>query len=203
MAMLVLQQGAFAQPWGMCIAGSIQPICISDRVIFVRSLQYWPVKRRHSHLAVVILPDEAIAFQVYRLLQRHGISPENLAIVGAGYSTPERVGLLSPTQLVERRAIALGINSAFFGAALASLLLIIGAVKGHPITWLMSATLICGLCGAMIGALLGLWREAGAASVYHDHLIKGRYLLLLEGSGTLVSWGQEVLRSYTTSRLNQ
>ncbi len=169
----------------------------------MRSLPYRRVKRRPSQLAVVILPDEATAFQVYRLLQRHGISPENLAIVGAGYSTPERVGLFSPSQLIQRRAIAMALSSTLIGATLASLLLVIGEVKGHPIFWLISTTLICGLCGAMLGALLGLWREAGKASIYHHHLAKGRYLLLLEGSGTLVSWGQEVLGSYTASRLNQ
>jgi hypothetical protein len=35
---------------------------------------------------IAVLPDEVSAFEAYRLLQFHGISPENLALVGKGYS---------------------------------------------------------------------------------------------------------------------
>ena len=62
------------------------------------------LKRRSTHLAIVVLPDEASAFQAYRLLHYHGISPENLAIVGEGYSSPERVGLMSPLRIACQKA---------------------------------------------------------------------------------------------------
>ena len=57
---------------------------------------------RGKHLLIAVLPDELSAFEAYRLLQLHGISPENLALVGKGYTAPERVGLIEPSHIVRR-----------------------------------------------------------------------------------------------------
>lgn len=155
-------------------------------------------KRRLSQLAIVVLPDAATAFQVYRLLHRHGISPENLAIVGAGYSTPERVGLQSPLRLIVRKALLLALNSTLIGAALSSAVLLLWQVAPNILPLVTLTSLICGICGAFVGALIGIWGEGGTASIYRYHLSRGRYLLLIEGSKTLVTWGQHVLSYYSS-----
>lgn len=167
--------------------------------------------RRHTHLAVIELPDEVSAFQAYRLLHYHGISPEHLAIVGEGYSSPERIGLLRPRQIALRQAWSLSLFSGALGALVGVGMFLAtqaGAMtlqwldnKSH--LWLMipAASLACGICGAVIGGIFGLFSEGTAAGIYRHRLRQGRYLLMIEGSEKLVRWGQEVLSQYSTSRL--
>jgi hypothetical protein len=146
---------------------------------------------------VVVLPSEAIAFQAYRLLHYHGISPENLAIVGNGYSSPDRVGLAGPLQIAMRKASLFFCKAVVLGCALGLGVLLLGdssldrVLFGSAVIGTMS-----GLCGAVVGALFGLWGEGSRANVYRHHLRQGRYLLMMEGPETLVRWGQEVLSHY-------
>lgn len=154
--------------------------------------------RRLSQLAIVVLPDETTAFQVYRLLHQHGISPENLAIVGNGYSTPERVGLQSPFRLILRKASFLALNAMVMGAVLSLAVLLLWKVAANTFLVVVLTSLVCGACGALVGTILGIWGEGGTASIYRYHLSKGRYLLLIEGSKTLVAWGEEILSYYIT-----
>jgi hypothetical protein len=154
-------------------------------------------RRRSNHLAVVVLPSEAIAFQAYRLLHYHGISPENLAIVGEGYSSPERVGLVGPMQIAHRQARLFACYGAALGFALGLGLLLVGERSlGFVLLGAMAIASMGSMGGVVAGILFGLWGEGSKANIYHRHLRQGRYLLMLEGPETLVRWGQEVLSHY-------
>lgn len=166
-------------------------------VTIARFLRRGTLRRSPSHLAIVVLPDEATAFQAYRLLQYHGISPENLAIVGEGYSSPERVGLMKPTQIAVRTARRLGTNAAVFGAIVCFVLSLFWQVEANLIQVMLLTGFLSGICGAIVGALIGLLGEGSAASIYRHHLNQGRYLLMMEGPENLVRWGQEVLNHYS------
>lgn len=174
-----------------------------------RFLRKTGLVRRQTYLAVMVFSDEASAFQAYRLLHYHGISPEHLAIVGDGYSNPENVGLLKPMQLATQKARALSI----FAGALGSLLglgLVVSA-QFHPfgvsipeaqsILLVPALGIVSGFFGAVVGALFGLFGEGTTASIYRHHLDRGQYLLMIEGPERLVRWGQEVLSHYSTSSL--
>lgn len=146
-------------------------------------------------------------FQAYRLLHYHGISPEHLAIVGTGYSSPEHVGLLKPMQIATRRARASSLLAGILGALVGLGLLLLSNIQGFDISGtqamllLPACSLMGGFCGAVIGALFGLFGEGTTASIYRHHLDRGQYLLMIEGPERLVRWGQEVLGHYSTSRL--
>lgn len=171
--------------------------------------------RRQSHLAVIELPDEIAAFQAYRLLQYHGISPENLAIVGKGYSSPEHIGLLRPVQIARRKSLSISIISGSLGTVIGCLVFVAGATQAFstltinaiqnadPADWLIVPAfgLSSGFLGAVFGALWGFFGEGTAAELYRHRLRQGRYLLMIEGSEKLVRWSQKVLRHYATSRL--
>jgi hypothetical protein len=146
----------------------------------------------------VVLPNEATAFQAYRLLQYHGISPENLAIVGEGYSSPDRVGIRKPCQIALRQARRLALHALLLGTTLGVIVSLVSQVGLH---WLIVGALtgsISGTCGAIVGWLIGYLGEGSTASIYRHHLNQGRYLLMMEGPETLVRWGQEVLSHYST-----
>jgi len=154
--------------------------------------------QRSSYLAIVVFPDEGTVFQAYRLLHYHGISPENLAIVGQGYSSPERVGLMNPLQIVMRKAVIYAIAAGLIGSAVAGITLVMGKLGQDATRVLILAALLSTVTGATMGAIFGLLGEGTAASIYRHHLRQGRYLLLMEGSENLVRWGQEVLGYYST-----
>ncbi|MBD1856866.1 MULTISPECIES: hypothetical protein [Leptolyngbya] len=161
--------------------------------------------RRQTFLAVMVFPDEASVFQAYRLLHYHGISPEHLAIVGAGYSNPEHVGLLKPMQLAIRKARFLSIILGTLGAISGLGLFLAAQFDLIQMTELESPflvpalSIVSGFFGAVIGALFGLFGEGTTASIYRHHLDRGQYLLMIEGSERLVRWGQEILSHYSTS----
>lgn len=145
----------------------------------------------------MVFPDEGSVFQAYRLLHYHGISPEHLAIVGQGYSSPERVGLMNPFRIVICKAIAYAIFASIIGVCLGIAVLVIGKLQHETTMILLVCALISGCAGAFLGGLFGLFGEGTTASVYRHHLRQGRYLLMMEGSENLVRWGQEVLGYYS------
>ncbi len=154
----------------------------------------------------MMFPDEASAFQAYRLLHHYGISPEHLAIVGKGYSNPDHVGLLKPMQIALRQARSLSLIAGTIGSLIAFVLVLIQS-RGYsdpgslqPLVLIPAAGAVSGFFGAFLGGLFGLLGEGNTVSVYRHHLSRGHYLLMMEGSEKLVRWGQEVLSQYSTSR---
>lgn len=156
--------------------------------------------RRPNHLAVVVLADATIAFQACRLLHRHGISPENLAIVGAGYNTPESVGLVGPLRIARRRAMGLSCKAVALSFGLVLILARLGGMALLPALWgALLAGVVGAVLGAAIGSLVSLWGEGSRSHGYRRQVQQGRYLLLVEGPEALVQWGQEVLNHYYLS----
>ena len=162
-----------------------------------RLLRRSALRRRHSYIAVVVLPNEAMAFQAYRLLHYHGISPEHLAIVGDGYSSPDRVGLMQPSQIAMNKARNYAIITTITGAAVCLLTHTLGKLQSDLFALVLISGLVSGLCGAAFGAVLGFLGEGSTASIYRHHLNQGHYLLMMEGPEQLVRWGQEVLTHYS------
>lgn len=181
---------------------------VGESSVIRRLLQKQGLAPRHTHLAVIVLPDEMSAFQAYRLLNYHGISPEHVAIVGTGYSSPERIGLLRPMQIALRKALLWGLlagSLGFFASVTLEILCHtwISAVVGFNPRLLLIPVLsgICLLLGAFTGWFVGIFGEGTAASIFRHHLNRGHYLLMIEGTEQLVRWGQEVLGHYSVSRL--
>ena len=161
-------------------------------------------RSKHSRLMIAVLPDESSAFEAYRLLQCHGISPENLALVGKGYSSPESVGLINPTRMTWRYAkqgmLWLGIISTLMGI----ILYVILRLQLPSLDWYQALFAIAstsGLIGMVIGGAIGTfygWFFKSSLSIScRSCLEKGQYLLMLEGSETLTRKGREILDSYT------
>jgi hypothetical protein len=172
-------------------------------VIALRFLRK-PTPKRNSCLAIVALPDEASAFGAYRLLQYHGISPEHLAIVGHGYSSPENVGLVEPMQIAMRCAKRIGAIASMVGTAIGFVLFLICylaltmPLDTTLILLIPASTIMGGFLGAVLGALLAFFGEGSTAGVYRHHLRKGHYLLMIEGTEQLVRSAQTVLNQYST-----
>lgn len=161
-------------------------------------------RSKNSRLIIAVLPDQSSAFEAYRLLQCHGISPENLALVGKGYNSPDSVGLFNPTHTAWRYAkrgmFWLGAISTVTGI----ILYLIFRIKLANLDWYQALFTIAstsGLIGIFIGGTIGTlygWFFKSSLSIScRTCLDRGQYLLMLEGSETLARRGKEILDEYT------
>ncbi|MBK4729882.1 hypothetical protein JJD41_08400 [Oxynema sp. CENA135] len=163
-------------------------------------------RKRHSYLAIVPLPDETAAFRAYRVLQSCGISPEHLAIVGEGYSSPQRIGLLEPWPMATAKARQFAVRIGTSGAAIALLAVAVWhwgfdyPLDFHLLSVIPACAIVGGFFGAVLGALLSFLTEGSTVGVYHHHLRQGGYLLMIEGSQKLVRRGQDVLKQYMSPK---
>ncbi|CAN1208881.1 hypothetical protein TUMEXPCC7403_01570 [Tumidithrix helvetica PCC 7403] len=163
-------------------------------------------RARNSRLMIVVLPNETAAFEAYRFLQSHGISPENLALVGKGYSSPDSVGLIEPKRMAWRYAkfgmIILAAATAFIGIGIQL------AINIHipELNWFQSLVAVAiasgivgGLLGILVGSIYGLFFKSSTSIACRNCLRQGQYLLMLEGSETLTRRGREILNSYSAN----
>ncbi|MDX2254889.1 MAG: hypothetical protein NW214_05185 [Pseudanabaenaceae cyanobacterium bins.39] len=161
-------------------------------------------RSKHSRLMIAVLPDESSAFEAYRLLQCHGISPENLALVGRGYSSPDSVGLFSPSHTTWRYAKRGMLWMGLTGGLLGIILQLLFKLKLPNLDWpqtlytiASTASLIGVAIGAAVGTMYGWFYKSSLSISCRNCLARGQYLLLLEGSESLTRRGREILNDYS------
>jgi hypothetical protein len=163
----------------------------------------------NAHLAIAVFPSSSTAFMAYRLLHYHGISPENLALVGEGYSKPEWVGLVEPKRMARQRAKACAFLSCILCSAVGfAMVSLLHGKYGYSFDlshWMLALIIpafafVGGLLGAGAGALIGMLSEMGRLSIYRHHLRQGHYLLMIEGDETVVRLSQDVLGQYASAK---
>ncbi len=139
-----------------------------------------------SHLYICILSSEQDALVSYRLLQKNGFSPANVAIVGKGYRSPDDVGFAQPKKMATQRAkstaIFAGLVGVFSGALFNKMTGI--PIVGNPLVDPIIGALLAGLSGLLGGFLVGggvgfVW-ESGESVFYRNRLERGSYLLMVE-----------------------
>jgi hypothetical protein len=158
---------------------------------------------RNSRLMIAVLPDETSAFEAYQLLWRNGIPPQNLALVGKGYSNPEHVGLVEPRQIAT--------SYARNGSLLMGMITITGLILWYFLYWLWAGSppklpnkemlfplLTVGLAvnfgfGAALGFFYGVFFMSSTSIACRNCLKRGQYLLMLEGSESLIKKAKEIL----------
>lgn len=152
---------------------------------------------------IVIFPDDELAFDAYRFLQSNGISPENMVLIGEGFSSPEYLSCLMPPKEIARQS-SLGAMAIGIKIGLVICLLIVTLVFYFKFfAWVMTLLICIGvlitttILGGLGGWLFGFFHRSHISTKCRSYLRQGQYLLLLEGSESLIRRGREILHSYS------
>ncbi len=163
-----------------------------------------------KHLVIGVFANEQMALEGFRVLQKKGMSPENVAIVGKGYRDADAVGFADPLKVARMRALRTAILPGLVGLVfglLFNVLTQIEIVPGNRILTLIIAALLGGasgiLGGLMVGGGIGLIFESGESIAYRNRIEKGQYLLLVEGKEALVKEAESELRLLPTESLDR
>jgi hypothetical protein len=168
---------------------------------------------KNSHLIIAFLPDETSAFQAYmHLLRSHGIPPQNLALVGEGYSSLESVGLIEPTRMAWRYAKYVSLALGLIGMAIGAIIFVwysehlqfLGLtqlVQDAPNLTLVIIAIAFGMIGGgigvMLGTMYGLFFKSNTSIICRKRLRRGQYILLIEGPEDITRRSREILGKYT------
>ncbi len=157
---------------------------------------------RDRYLLVSVVANEAQALGLYRLLQRSGLSPENVAIVGSGYRDCDAVGFAKPLDVSRQRAFRTAAFTGVIGAVMGLAFLAATPVRifDNMILNILLAITTAGLSGAMggflVGGGVGLLSESGESISYRSKVERGKYLVLVEGAETLVEKADAVVKAF-------
>ncbi len=139
-----------------------------------------------SHLYVCILPSEQDALESYRLLQKNGFSPANVAIVGKGYRSPDDVGFAEPKKMATQRAKSTAVFAGLVGIVSGAIFNKMTGIPitGNPLADPFLGAILAGLSGLLGGFLVGggvgfIW-ESGESVFYRNRLDRGSYILMIE-----------------------
>jgi hypothetical protein len=153
---------------------------------------------------VAVLPDRIQAEAAYLALEKANFSMETVSILGRGYKSADEFGLLNPQQPARQQMSLMAywlIPFGFFSGATFS-------VISHLQTFAWAGEwgnhLIAGLLGAASGALgsfivgggVGLASGGGDALLYRNRLEAGQYLIIVQGSESVIQASAPILREF-------
>ncbi|MDX1978317.1 MAG: hypothetical protein SFT94_11660 [Pseudanabaenaceae cyanobacterium bins.68] len=162
---------------------------------------------KNPRLMIVVLPDQDAAFAAYQFLWHQGIPPQNLALVGKGYSSPEHVGLIEPKRIAQSCAFR---TSAVVAILLSTCAAVVWQVdQWRPLLaramssqlnhfqglmiWIGLGLIFGSILGAVLGFFYGVFFKSSVSIACRKCLKRGQYLLLLEGSELLVAKASTLL----------
>jgi hypothetical protein len=151
---------------------------------------------------IAVLPDRMQAEEAYTILEKAGVNPQFLAILGAGYRSADEFGLLDPWETAKQRAglMALWLAPFGFGAGYA-----FNLITGlHTLDWAGDPGnhIVGGILGAIGGAMgsffvgggVGFALGSGDALPYRNLLKAGKYLVIVQGPDSLRNQAARLLK---------
>ena len=153
---------------------------------------------------VAVLANKQQAEEAYSVLEKDGIPPEKVTIIGEGYQSADEFGLIDPNQQAGKRATKLAYWLVPFGFAAGYVFNLLTGIEivsfanpviDHVIGGILGAA--SGLLGAIfVGGGVGLTVGSGDALVYRNRLNAGQYIIVAKGSDSLIRQATKLLRQF-------
>jgi hypothetical protein len=153
---------------------------------------------------VAVLANKQQAEEAYSTLEKDGIPPEKLTILGEGYKSADEFGLINPNFQASKRAKKLGYMLIPFGFAAGYAFNVLTGIQLFSFTSPIAEHIIGGILGAISGLLgaifvgggVGLTTGSGDALTYRNRLNAGKYIIITEGADSLIRQATKQLRQF-------
>ncbi|MEM6445394.1 MAG: hypothetical protein AAFY57_13865 [Cyanobacteria bacterium J06642_2] len=157
-----------------------------------------------ENYVVAVLSDRIRAEEAYFALEKADVPMKQVSLLGRGYQSADEYGLIDPDREAEKQSMWLSYWLIPFGfAAGASFSLLsglqtfawAGEIGNHVVGGFMGAA--GGAMGAfVVGRLTGFTTSSGDALTYRNRLNAGKYLIVVEGSDSLIRQVTKVIRQH-------
>lgn len=158
---------------------------------------------------VAVLRDRIQAEGVYCALEKGGLPTNQVNILGKGYKSADEFGLINPNQAAQKQAQLMAtwlVPFGFFGGVTFS---VISGLNTFAWAGEMGNHIVGGLLGAASGGLgalfvgggVGLISGSGDALPYRNRLQEGKYLIVVQGSSSLIEQATIIIRPFEPESL--
>lgn len=153
---------------------------------------------------IAVLADKLQAEEAYNTLKNEGVPPEKITILGEGYQSADDFGLINPNQQASKRAKKLAYWLVPFGFAAGYAFNVLTGIEIFAFTSPLADHIIGGVLGAASGLLgafvvgggVGLTVGSGDALTYRNRLNAGQYIIVTEGTDSLIRQATRLLRQF-------
>lgn len=156
-----------------------------------------------NYLIAVIANKQQVE-EAYSVLQKDGISAEEVTILGEGYQSADEFGLIDPNKQAGKGAKKLAYGLIPFGFVAGYVFNVLTGIQLFSFTNAFAEHIIGGVLGAVSGLLgativgggVGLTTGSGDALTYRNRLNAGQYIIIAKGSDSLIRRATRLLRQF-------
>lgn len=153
---------------------------------------------------VAVLETREQAEEARLILQKDGIAPAKVSILGRGYESADDFGFIDPNKQAKKRAGKMAYMLIPFGFAAGYAFNVLTGIQLFAFTNSFAEHIIGGVLGAASGLLgaifvgggVGLTTGSGDALTYRNRLNAGKYIIVTQGTDSLIRKATRLLRQF-------
>ncbi|MGC9526443.1 MAG: hypothetical protein ACP5D7_12980 [Limnospira sp.] len=158
---------------------------------------------------IAVLSDRIEAEAAYVALEKEEVPTDRVSILGKGYKSADEFGLIDPNEPARKQVKLMASWLIPFGFVAGYTFSLItgldtfawaGEIGNHAIGGILGA-LSGGLGSLLVGGGVGLIIGGGDAVPYRNRLNAGKYLVVVQGSETLIRKSTSILRKFNPENI--
>lgn len=158
---------------------------------------------------VAVLGDRIQAEAAYSALEKEGLPMDKIAILGRGYKSADEYGLIDPNETARKQVRLMASWLVPFGFVGGAAFNVITGLDTFAWAGEIGSPLIAGILGGLSGLMgsvfvgggVGMVVGGGDALPYRNRLNAGKYLIVVNGSDTLIRQATRSLRAFDPESL--
>lgn len=151
---------------------------------------------------VAVLADRIQAEEAYSALEKEGLPMDKITILGKGYKSADEYGLIDPNEQARKQVQLMASWLVPFGFIGGACFNVITGLDTFAWAGEIGSPLIAGILGALSGLMgsvfvgggVGFIVGGGDALPYRNRINAGKYLVVVQGTETLIRQATKILR---------